>query len=104
MKDSIIHSRAEQMLRRYESIGNIEPSPDWELSLNTRYQGVRSKSTPTGTGSKPGYALIILIFIIFNAGFFLAIMIHDFGRPVQRYEKLQVISNELMINPTSSNN
>jgi hypothetical protein len=102
MKDPFLNRNAEQMLHAYESLGNIESSPEWEQSLKIQYQAGSFKSTHVP--SKPGYALTILILIIFNAWFFLAIMIWDFRQPFRCNEKLQVISNEFMINPTSLKN
>ncbi len=102
MKDSASHSKAEQALRTFESLGNIQPSAGWDQSLMIKLSSAKPSSNSRSLIT--GYTLILLFFVLMNIGFFLGAVIHDSHKSIYRNNELQIISNELLINPTSLNN
>ena len=102
MKKSEINNKVQQALEEFETIENIQPSTGWELSLMEK---VSSKNLrPTSTFSKTKIVGVVIFFALINVGFFLSMMLHNTQQGLGRNRELQLISKELLINPTSLNN
>ena len=101
MNKSAIDNKVLQKLKEFETIESIEPSADWNQSLLDKIEHVN----PSSSGfSSAKYTIVILFIILINIGFFLSTMFNNSQKVICRNNDLQVISKELLINPTSLNN
>ena len=102
MNESELDNNVSQMLKEYEALDNIIPSPDWNKSLMGRLASSQSYSPAKFPAAKFTFAILFLILI--NIGFILNMMISGSQLPSHRNTELQVVSQELLINPISTNN
>jgi hypothetical protein len=90
-----------EMLREFESLENIQPSAEWELSL----LGKLAAGKPHPKSNLFKTKIIVTLFILLaNLGFMLNALIGHSGQTNQRDIALKTISKELLINPSSINN
>jgi hypothetical protein len=103
MKESELNNRISQMLNAFESIENIQPQEGWSQSLMDKLSSAKRPAYPGH--SKTKFIVAILFIVLMNIGFILSTIIkNDSRNTLSRNNDLQVISKELLINPTSLNN
>ena len=102
MKESELNNKVQQALDEFGSIENIQPSPGWELSLMEKVSATGLR--PASTFSKTKLVVVVMFFALINVGFFLSVMLHDSQQGLSKNRDLQIISKELLINPTSLKN
>jgi hypothetical protein len=103
MKESELNNKVEQTLMEFETMGNIQPSADWNQSLMKRVAS--SKPYSSSIFYSVNLAIVtILIIILINLGFILNTIINDSRQSLNRSNDLEVISKELLINLNSVNN
>ena len=101
MKDSELNNPVSQKLADFERIGDISPSAEWNESLMNRISLVNPGTTTKRTMKK--YTIVIIFIILVNIGFIVNSFVKGANRSNSRPGDLNVISNELMINPVSIN-
>ena len=97
-----LHNRVTQTLLEFESMENIQPSAEWNDSLTQRLSATKQNSTPKS--SSTNFALMMLFMILVNIGFIFKTMINDSLQISNRNKELQVVSKELLFNPTPLDN
>ena len=98
MNESELSSKIQQKLVDFDNIGSIQPSEAWTLSLSSRLEsGKKSYRYPGASG-----LLIAMIFLVLiNLGFLLNAILKNSVSESYPASDLQVISSQLLINPTS---
>ena len=102
MKESELNNKVQQALDEFETIGNIQPSSGWELSLMEKVSSTGYR--PSSTFSKTKLVIVVMFFALINVGFFVSVMLHKSTQDLSTNRELQLISKELLINPTSLKN
>ena len=102
MKEQELNNRVSQTLQEFESIENIQPSSEWNDLLMQKLS--LAKPNSLAKFSSPKFAVLILFVVMANIGFVFKTVMHDTQQTPNRDKELQVISNELLINPSSINN
>ena len=90
--ESSLNKKVLQVLNEFESMGNIQPSVDWNQSLMNRIASSRVHKSPMSSITK--YAVIVLCIVLVNIGFILNSMINNQQKAQHRNNELQVISKE----------
>jgi hypothetical protein len=98
MKEVVLNNKAQQSLRDFESLEDIQPSPEWTRSMLDRLGN--SVRQPKKSYPVAGIALVMIFFILANIGFVLSV-ISDGTKSFNRENDLRAISKEFLINPTS---
>jgi hypothetical protein len=98
MKEVELSDRALQSLRDFESLEEIQVSPDWTRSMLDKLGN--SVRKPKKSHPVAGIALVLFFFILANLGFVLSV-ISDGTKSMSREKALRAISDEFLINPTS---
>jgi hypothetical protein len=99
MKESDLHSKALQTLKEFESMEDIQPSADWNVSMMARISSAKINPVPGST--VPRVALVLLVVILANLGIILSAISNNSRQSFNRGTQLQTISKEFLINPTS---
>jgi hypothetical protein len=102
MKDPDFNLKAEQLLTQFEeSIGEI-PNATWNAHLMQKISN-SSQQTSVGITSKK-IGIIALLFILLNIGFCIKTFTKQTTTDVSRSTEFTTISNELLIQNTTSTN
>ena len=102
MQEQKLNNRVSQTLQEFESMENIQPSVEWNDSLMQRLSVAKQNSTTTFNSLK--YVVVILFVVMANIGFALKVIRNNSEQTSDRAKELQLISKELLSNPTSVNN
>lgn len=101
MEQTEINNQVSQKLMEFESLGLILPSEDWNKSLTERLSSVRPGFSSIVSSAK--FAIAVLLISIINVGFILTVLFNDSQQDTRHNTELQIISNELLINPNTIN-
>jgi hypothetical protein len=102
MKEPKLNTDVQHALEKFEMLENIQPSANWNQSLMDRIATKNSSSSLKSSTTK--YVVLVLLIVLANVGFALTSMMHRSRQSSPRSKELQLISKELLINPTSLNN
>jgi hypothetical protein len=98
MNESDLILRARQRLADFDHIGPIQPSEVWKRSLSSRLV----KTKKSHYSSLPAGLMLVIIFLfLINLGFILNSIMMSSASASFHTSELQIISNQLLINPTS---
>jgi hypothetical protein len=101
MKESDLKYKVQQKLVDFDNVRSIQPSEEWSQSLLTRLEQSRYSSNARFTSTRFIFAVLLLILI--NLGFILNSVIRNSDKTLYHNNDLQIISEQLLINPTSLN-
>jgi hypothetical protein len=102
MKESELTDQARHKLYEFETIADIQTSSDWNNSLMNRLHSVKPNSGSGFVSIKLTFVVMFLVLI--NMGFILNSIIKNTSQSQVRDIELNVVVNELLINPVSINN
>lgn len=101
MKEPSINSKVFQSLHEFETMENITTSKEWNDSLMVRLS--YAKHHPASRFPSAKFVIVAVMVLLINIGFFVNSMINNSQQDSCRNNTLQLISKELLINPTSLN-
>jgi hypothetical protein len=101
MKESDLKYKVQQKLVDFDNVRSIQPSEEWSQSLLTRLEKSRHSSNARFTSTR--FILAVLLLILINLGFMLNSVIRNSEKTYYHNNDLQIISEQLLINPTSLN-
>ena len=99
MKESAYSDKVIRKLSEFEQIQDIQPSAGWKESLLERID-----SSTHGSFTKvPSVRFVVpvILIILLNLSFVVNSILNDSRKPSIKDKALQVISQELLINPIS---
>ncbi len=97
-----LNNKIDQALTRFENLGNLQPDNDWNRELMDK---LNKPYSPNGGRLAMGsYAFAVLLLVLINVGFVLVSLKSNASEPKRHKSEMQVISRELLINPSSINN
>ena len=99
MEQPVLHNKAIQALKEFESLEDIQPSAAWNDSLMKRLES--SGVHPASGNPVPKVAWVLLVFILANVGLILTLISGSSRQSFDRGKELHAISSEFLINPTS---
>ena len=102
MKESAFSVKVMQKLNEFEMMQNIQPSVGWNESL--MYKIASAKSGSTSNLPSTGFVIPVLFIVLVNIVLFLNTIITNSHQGSYKDKELQVISEELLINPISIKN
>jgi hypothetical protein len=102
MKESAFSDKVVQKLNEFERMQNIQPSAGWNESLLNKIASAKSGSASNLPSA--GFAIPVLFIVLVNIVLFLNIIIDNSYQGSYKDNELQVISEELLINPISIKN
>jgi hypothetical protein len=102
MKESAFSDKVIHKLNEFEMMENIQPSAGWNESLMNKIASAKSGS-PSNLPSA-GFAIPVLFIVLVNIVLFLNTIITNSYQGSYKDKELQVISEELLINPISIKN
>jgi hypothetical protein len=102
MRESVVSEKADQRLREFETIGNIQPSQGWDEALMKRIESAKPGSAISLSFS--GLVIPIILVVLLNIGFILNFAIKNSQQTSFKNQEFTVISEELLINPVSIKN
>ncbi|MEI6088836.1 MAG: hypothetical protein WCR42_00135 [bacterium] len=86
-----------QKLRDFENLEEIQPSQEWNDSLMNQLNNRKRHQFAK-------FTIVILLIILVNIGFLINSINHRASQYVDRGKELSIISNEFLINTSSSKN
>jgi hypothetical protein len=101
MKESDLKYKVQQKLVDFDNVRSIQPSEEWSQSLFTRLEQSKHSSNARFTSAR--FILAALLLILINLGFILNSVIRNSAKTIYHSNDLQIISEQLLINPTSLN-
>ena len=90
---------ASQLLGEYENLEYVQPSVEWEQRLLKRIDASRFENKNKYQGLK--FVVVTACFLLINTIYFLRQSDHEVSKSTQRYNAMQYISDELLINETA---
>ncbi len=101
MKEQELNNKVSQILNEFESMEGIQPSSDWDASLLKKLN--YSKHNKFISSPLINIAAVVVVVVIINAGFLVNLLSKPTNESITRKDELQIVSKELLINPTSIN-
>jgi hypothetical protein len=86
-----------QKLKEFENLEKIQTSPEWNTSLMNKLNNKKPNQFAK-------FAIVILLIILINIGFLINSINNGASQYVDRGKQLSLISNEFLINTSSSKN
>jgi hypothetical protein len=102
MENKELKKRVIQSLEAFEALEELQPSNQWNESLMKRLSSSKRRSTAKKTAGT--VIVVITLLCLLNIGFGITILLTDTGQSEERKAGLEIISKELLINPSSVNN
>jgi len=100
MKESELIDQVNLKLHDFESITDIQPTAEWNLSLMKKIN-----STHGGSGLRTSAVYFIaMLLIVVDMGIILSTVLRETKQSKLSNNELQVVVNEFLINPVSINN
>jgi hypothetical protein len=98
MKESLLSDKVILKLKDFETMERIQASTGWNESLMARLESRK----PDRVSNIPaaGFVVSLLFIVLINLGFVLTSIINN-SNPSYKEKDMQVISQELLINPIS---
>ena len=97
-----LNSKIDQTMTRFENLGNLLPDDDWNRELMGRLDEPFSRKRERFVVSS--YTAAVLLLVLLNIGFVLVSLKGNTSERKPQKSEMQVISRELLINPSSINN
>ena len=101
MKKSELNNKSNHLLNEFETLENIEFSIEWNAKLMSKIASIEQNRSKFSSAK---YGMILILFILVNAGFTFNLINKDSKQHTGRYAQLQLVSKELLINLNSQNN
>lgn len=102
MKESAFSGKVMQKLNEFDMMQNIQPSTGWNESLMNKIAAAKSGSASNLPSAR--FAIPVLFIVLVNIVLFLNTIINNSHQVSYKDTELQVISEELLINPISIKN
>jgi hypothetical protein len=99
MKESAFSDKVIRKLNEFETMQEIQPSAEWNDLLMTKIASAK----PVHVSDMPstGFVVSVLFIVLLNLGFVLSSILNKSNTQSYKDKKMQVISQELLINPLS---
>jgi len=101
MNSQKVEIEALQILDKFEELQELTPSADWDQSLMSRI--IQSKQSTRSKIYLSSLSVLVVLVILFNAGFVLKTVINSDSRTVSHMEEYHTLSKELFINQIPNN-
>ncbi len=101
MKEAELNNKMRQSIHQFESLEDIQTSPEWTRTMMNRFAQAERPAKPGFSASS--IALVLIFFVLANIGVILTLISDSNRRTSSRSSDLRTISNEFLINPTSIN-
>jgi len=101
MNSQKVEIEALQILDKFEDLPELTPSADWDQSLMRRI--VQSKQSTRSKVYFSSLSILVVLVILFNAGFVMKTVINSDNPTASHTEEYQILSKELFINPIPNN-
>lgn len=98
MNESDLNFQIQQKLADFDNIGSIQPTEAWRTSL---YSRLAKEKKPHGYSGASGILIALIFLFLINLGFILNSVLRDSDSSGYQASDLQVLSGQLLINPTS---
>lgn len=97
-----INNKINQSLNKFEKLAGMQPDEDWSVQLMDKLDNLKP-GRETGISLYKN-AIVIIFLVLINIGFVFISLSLKSSEPSYNMKDMQVISRELLINPTSINN
>ena len=98
MENEELNNRIQESLQQFEGLENISPSNEWNESLRKKLTRTKSKTTSSTL------VISVALLCILNLGFAFTMLMKNNPVTNERDENLKLVSQELFINPITTNN
>jgi hypothetical protein len=102
MKKSELNNKSNHLLNEFETLDNIEFSPEWNAELMSKITSIEKDLYSKLSSTK--YVMLLILFVLVNVGFTFNLINKKSKQDTGRYAQLQMVSKELLINLNSQNN
>ena len=99
MEPESLHRKIEESLERFECLPDIQPSGMWNEALNRRLLSSSRKRK-----ARPLLVLAIVSLVLINGGVVLKILLPGISAVSQNSRRLELIDENILINPDPANN
>src|SRR5579863_3468854 len=99
METESVNKKVKESLELFEALPEIQPSGSWNEALNRRLL-----SSPRERKVRPILAIPIALLVLINAGFLIKALLPGDTFTSRHSQKLEVIAENILINPDSANN
>ena len=88
-----LQNQVAQKIHEFEMAEALATSKDWDLNLYKKLNA----STPSSNSSYLKYGLIMVVFIVLNAGFIWNVIINESPKEAVRTTELTMLYSELLL-------
>lgn len=103
MKEQYHDKKAIQTLQQFETLEDIPMTAEWRASLMNRITDTTPLTASASRTPMVKLAVAVLLLILVNGSFIIKVMTADTEQSSRRNAELQLISNQLLIEPISTN-
>ncbi len=100
MKESELNKIVNDKLNEFDMLDELHPTTELNLKLMNRI----ATTSSSATSSSIQFALVVILLVSINAGFFISINRNNNHQALNRKGELSIVSKELLINPISIHN
>jgi len=99
METEFVNRKVREALGQFESLPEIQTSPAWNEALERRLL-----SSARRRKVQPGFVIAVVLLVLINAGIMLKVLLPVNTVTAQNNYRLQVVAENILINPDSANN